>query len=507
VAVLAAVVGFLLHAALGRTAGHLVYALDDAYIHMAVGRNLADHGVWGVTPYAFTSSTSSLAWPVVLALADVAAGAREATPLVLNVLFAAAAVLLADRLLGGASPLLRTAALTGVVLLTPLPTLVVAGMEHTLHIAAVLWLLDRVGRALESEGGLLGLAAASALATAARYESVFLVAPAVVVLFINGRRCAALVAALAGAAPLAVFGLVSVVHGWPPVPNSLLLKRATFEGEGLPGVVEAIGGHALRTLVEAPHLLVLVAAVLVLSAALPASRAVRGWDAVYVAAVLLHAQLAAVGWLFRYEAYLVAIGLLLVARHAADAAAAGARPWAGRPALALAAVVACAPLLTRAAEALAQTPAASKNIYEQQYQMGLFLRELPPGATVMANDIGAIAWLADVRLVDLYGLATQETARARRAGAVDRALLARLSAETRPAAIVVYRSWFADALPAEWVELGSWRVPDKVVVADRTVSFYAADAVGAPALARALAAFQPRLPAPVTVRLADGRGP
>jgi hypothetical protein len=139
--------------------------------------------------------------------------------------------------------------------------------------------------------------------------------------------------------------------------------------------------------------------------------------------------------------------------------------------------------------------------------MGLFLGGLPPGSTVMANDIGAVSYLADVRLVDLYGLATQETARARRAGRMDRDLLARLAAETSPAAIVVYRSWFTDAIPPEWVEVGTWKVPEKIVVADRTVSFFAPDTSGAARLARALAAFQPRLPPSVSARVADAAAP
>jgi hypothetical protein len=224
----------------------------------------------------------------------------------------------------------------------------------------------------------------------------------------------------------------------------------------------------------------------------------------FVAGTLLHAQLAAVGWLFRYEAYLVATGVVLVARHLADARAdAMPRTTPGRLSLALAALVWAVPLCTRAVQAAAQTPRAVKNIYEQQYQMGLFLHGLPAGSTVMANDIGAITYLADVRLVDLYGLATQETARARREGRVDRALLARLAAPAPPAAVVVYRSWFADAIPSDWIQVGTWKVPEEVVVADRTVTFYATRPADAVLLSRELAAFEPRLPPTVTARIAD----
>ena len=501
----------LLRAGLAHTGGRLVYALDDAYIHMAVARNLAQHGVWGVTPYAFTSSTSSLAWPLLLALADLLVGVRDATPLILNLMFAAVSVLLADRLLRGASPALRATALIAFVFFTPLPTLVLAGMEHTLQLAAVLWLLDRVRAAEEeaSPGGrtLASLAAASVLAAAARYESLFMIAPAAILLWLDGRRRAAVVAAASGVLPLAAYGAVSLAHGWPPLPNSLILKRAAFAGSGVAGIVERVGGHAVRTLAEAPHLLVLLAAVLVLSALRPTPPAVRRWDAIFVTATFLHLQLAAIGWLFRYEAYLVAIGVVLVARHLADAPGTTAHPGRARAALALAVGVAAAPLLTRAVEAMAQTPRAVKNIYEQQYQMGLFLHGLPAGSTVMANDIGAVAYLADVRLIDLYGLATQETARARREGRVDRELLARLAAPAAPAAVAIYRSWFADAIPSDWIQVGTWKVPEEVVVADRTVTFYATRPADAALLARALQAFQAHLPPSVSARIADAGAP
>jgi hypothetical protein len=40
--------------------------------------------------------------------------------------------------------------------------------------------------------------------------------------------------------------------------------------------------------------------------------------------------------------------------------------------------------------ALINTPKATTNIYEQQYQMGLFIKEFYENKSIVANDIGAI---------------------------------------------------------------------------------------------------------------------
>src|SRR6476469_7310825 len=77
-------------ASLGLTGGELTYPLDDAFIHMALAKNLAEHGVWGVTPYGFTSPVSSLAWPVLIAMVDLIAGVHLWTPFWLNMVFGTA---------------------------------------------------------------------------------------------------------------------------------------------------------------------------------------------------------------------------------------------------------------------------------------------------------------------------------------------------------------------------------------------------------------------------------
>lgn len=88
IALLWITVAVLLILSIKQNQGHLVYAIDDCYIHMAISKNIAQHGVWGVTKYGFTSSSSSLLWTLLLSFIYFLVGVNEVTPFILNVIFA-----------------------------------------------------------------------------------------------------------------------------------------------------------------------------------------------------------------------------------------------------------------------------------------------------------------------------------------------------------------------------------------------------------------------------------
>src|SRR4030042_4674796 len=52
---------------LGQTGGRFIYNLDDAYIHLAIAKHIVRDGIYGVTPFEFSSSSSSILWPLLLA--------------------------------------------------------------------------------------------------------------------------------------------------------------------------------------------------------------------------------------------------------------------------------------------------------------------------------------------------------------------------------------------------------------------------------------------------------
>src|SRR5262245_55763839 len=195
---------------------------------MAIAKNFASHGVWGVTPDAFTSSSSSLLWTFLLSLDYRAFGANELAPLAYNALFGCALLALSFALLRqtALSPLARFAVLVAVILLTPLPTMAMLGMEHVLQAACTLWFLLALYRSVERPGAraTLALGASAACLATARYEGLFFVAPAAVYLWVSRRRRDAIVAGAAAGLPLALYGAFSLARGWYPLPNSVLLK-------------------------------------------------------------------------------------------------------------------------------------------------------------------------------------------------------------------------------------------------------------------------------------------
>jgi hypothetical protein len=158
-----------------------------------------------------------------------------------------------------------------------------------------------------------------------------------------------------------------------------------------------------------------------------------------------------------------------------------------------------ATLLVRASKALSSTVQATKNIYEQQYQMALFLRSYYSGAAVAANDVGAINFFADIRCLDLVGLGTAEVTRAKIHGSYNTRTIADLAQTHQARIAVVYANWFDNegGIPGQWIKAGQWTIPDCVVCGNPVVSFYAIEHSEAEALRQNLENFSRHLPGDV----------
>jgi hypothetical protein len=504
-AILAVVFGLCL----SRNDGAFVYAVDDAYIHLAIAKNLARYGVYGVTPHETAMASSSIAWPWLLAGIRKLTGAGELVPLLLNVAAASALVLVVARSLA-AMALAGTrlfAATILVVLLVPVCPLVFVGMEHTLHVLLVLLLVHEIvreDRSPSSGARLLVLASLALAATSVRYETIFvLAAVAFVQLCRDGRRAVGpLLACAAGSAvPVVLQGLWSRAHGGWFFPTSVLLKRTPLD----PGTLHAI---LYQRLVENPHLL----GVLVLLS-LAYVRRRDAWIAIAFLTAILHTAFAQIGWFYRYEAYFLTLALVPLAAVGVRWLASFASLLRKERLLLVPLLLGTLPLTVRGLGSLRATPIASGNIRDQQATVASFLRETallgsppfaPPGQplSVAVNDVGAVAYLTDAKLTDLMGLASPKVARMKRLRidhGLDRAQLESLARDDGFTMAIVYEDWFAGAIPPAWRAVERWKIKDNRVCAKDTVTFYAMQESTAAALRDRLDGFarNGRLPARV----------
>lgn len=484
--------------------GHFGYPLDDTYIHMAIAKNFVLHGVWGTTKYAFTSSTSSPFYSLLLAVCYALTGVRELTPIALNIAASVALLLWCDFAASRAKwpARWRFGLLAFLVIAIPLPVLAFAGMEHVVHTLLTLIFLYVATDALLDErtspARLAILFGVTSVIVVIRYEAAFPVAIAGLLFLMRQRWAAAAGLALAAALPVAAYGWVSVAHGWYAIPNSLLLK-ANLPATHSFGLFPAFLQGLIVNVTQGFHITLLLMLALFLLGSI-VRRFGTIWRADAVALVLfsgtaaLHLLLARVGWFFRYEAYLIAFGAIGVAMavRPGDLGLRGRR--LSVPVILMAALVCFTGY--RAFRAFYRTPQAVSDIWSQQYQMARFAERYLGGKTLVLNDIGAASFLSEARVLDLIGLGSFPPAEARRKGLYSRDWLRQWARDNRVSVAIVYPQF----APAEWKRVATWTIPGNYMSGSDSVGIYALDAAAERTLRDGEQAFARDLPSRVVRR-------
>ncbi len=541
-AIFAAVFVPLYNASLAKNDGRFIYALDDAYIHMAIAKNLASHGVWGVAAHEFSSAASSLAWPMLLALTYLVAGVNEWAPLALNLAFVALTLFITDRTVRHGTPtwlgtLLSLVATWLFVRVVPLPLTVFTGLEHTFHIATVIGAMFYGARYLEADNPherkrLAPLALLFApLVTLARYETLALTAFIAFAALLRRRFRFSLLYALLACAPIVLFGLYAISEGSMFLPNSVALKGGG-RGAGLVARLTRGWQDGTNALDRVAYLAPIIWATALAALASLAMRrklfAVEPLFALFsLAMIWVHAMFARFGWLYRYEAYLIAMmcvsvllaisltarsliapqpasptltGAELVARANAIASSAIAALFVATPLLIIACITPTRSLVDRQSAIDARVVQATNNIYEQQIQTARFIAKWYNDDVVGLNDIGAPSFFSDIRLLDLWGLGSIEVARLRLAKNYNVKQIEKIARKQKMRVAFVYDKWFQrfGGVPKSWVRAGEWKIRDNVICGSSRVAIYGINEDEAAQLRDHLAEFATMIPKRVT---------
>jgi hypothetical protein len=413
----------------------------------------------------------------------------------------------------GIRPIVSLLGLIGLVLIPAIPVMTMIGMEHVLQCVLALWfahlcvtlLSDSVARSTWT------LPVVAGLLVSVRYEGLFLVLVATLLMLLVRKSRASLLILVGGVTPVVVFGLFSASMGWQFLPNSLLVK-SQLPDLPLGYLVQFKIGQTVAQLLELRMLSMIAVLVVFTSAAVRDSRFINPGTmavALTLGAFVLHVGFARTGhYYFRYEAYLAVLTVyavvLVLGKVASDSPTATQLSSENRVmtcgiALGFVLLVLGLPVFGPTRDMYAVVPQGCANIYTQQCQMGRFVSEYFADDHVALNDIGAVSFLSSARVYDLWGLGTMDVWMAKEARTYDTEWISRATRQADVDIAIVYEDWFASygGLPDEWIHVGTWTIPANVICGGDSVAFYAVDPTFAPRLATSLAQFSGSLPAGV----------
>jgi hypothetical protein len=402
------------------TDGRYSYPLDDTYIHLAMAKNAAFYNNWGVAHDTFSSASSAPVYTLLLSGLMRIFGDSSAYPLLVNSFFGNGIIIMVFLFFRKNYILFLLACL---FLFTPvlLHVQMLSGMEHTMHIFLMISAFMLFYNYLETRRKKYTYAflMVTGLLCLTRYESMFFIFSVVLVLVLHKHYKMACLTWAAGFLPVLLFGLYAMAMGGFFFPNSLLVKGDMPFSKGI--------FYALLHYAEKMYRHIFHVSFFIVPMAILLDRVLRDFIenkqydlrgignsikkhslvCILLVTTALHGLFAGFGWLYRYEAYLLALLYIsLVTALAENRAYIQNRLKKGIPSLLSVVFIVSAlcdiTLRFRSADRTMQR--AGKNIYDQQIHMSRFLHAYYNESKVMANDIGAITYYTKIDLLDLVGL-------------------------------------------------------------------------------------------------------
>ncbi|HEY3249640.1 MAG TPA: hypothetical protein VGK25_00850 [Ignavibacteria bacterium] len=498
---------------------HLVYSFDDAYIHMSISKNLAEHGVWGVTRYEFSSSSSSLLWTSLIAFVFYLFSTNEVTPIIFNILPALSiliSVYIILRKYNITNKYYLFIVLVLLIVLAPLPALIFTGLEHVLHIFISILFVFIASEVLSgniSKKNLYVSVFLSIFLPVIRYEGIVIVMGFCFLLFLQKKWIKALVILILSLLPIFIFGLISISRGWSFFPNSLMLKANlpdVYAFSDFFSFIYILGGSFIPL-----SYFILLSIIFIVSCVFfviyawkknPLWLKSRNFNLLIllIINVALYIVYSRSGWSYRYQSFIVSLSIfvfsIILYKYIVSQSFFGPGKYSR---LVVSSLIFLVVIIQGfyGIKLISSVPASTKNIYEQQYQMGMFLKEYYNGNAIALNDIGTCNYFADIRCIDLWGLSNLEISKSRRNGNFNNQFIRDITTRYDVRIAIVYDSWFEEdggtILPKEWIKAGEWKITDNIIAGDDVVSFYAVNSKEESQLIKNLKAFSSKLPGSV----------
>ena len=255
-------------------------------------------------------------------------GTHTIIPLLLNILISTGLIVLVYRLLEeqGVSRSSQLGMVLLMLFVTPMPAMIFSGQEHVLQAFIVIGFVFLSARDLVTQREVRLSSNARYLlllcpfVTMVRYEGMFLILIVCLLYMLQRRFLFAFIVGVLGFLPILIMGLIAMRQGWFFFPNSVYIK-GNLAGIHTVGDFKTLTINSLfwmqSKLVRSPALLFLML-LAAFTYIYKVGRSKKFWMPqqimllMFLGVAFFHAVFAHTAWFYRYEAYLVALGVLVV---------------------------------------------------------------------------------------------------------------------------------------------------------------------------------------------------
>lgn len=453
--------------------GLMVYNLDDAYIHLALAENII-RGHYGVNLGEFSSPSSSILWPFILAPFSRLDWGYY-IPLIINVCSSTGTLIVFWLIVKLIFPKdkaynqkINNAVILFTILLivaTNLIGLIFTGMEHSFQVFLTVLIIWGLINQIRNKRILWWLLSAIILAPLIRYENIPLSLAALTFLYLYGYKKQAVISFVIITAIMAGFSIFLLNLGLDPLPLSVYEKSSVISAGGS---FYSLAQNLIKNLLS-PRCDLLIIYLFLFSLIIfsgKKNKEERLFAACVSIAILLHIIVGKPG---RYIFYIwTASTLSILYLYRERFVSIANKNSFTKIAFAFSIIVAL--FSYKYIEGIVTTPIASNNIYEQQYQMHRFIVDYYK-KPVSINDLGYVSYKNDYYIMDLVGLASLESLNHWRARD-NIEWINTISKEHNVKFAMIYDSWF-HPIPPSWHKIAELYLGKvKITPSDSVVSFY-----------------------------------
>lgn len=476
---------------LSNTENYFTYILDDAYIHLAMAKNFALHGVWGMTKYSFSSSSSSPIFTFILSVLISIFGNNELIPLFFNIILSFLIIVFLNKYYKSFFDDSKHVVIANVFTLffAVLHLQILTGMEHILQVLIIVisvfyfqkWLASDFKDNFSSYWFystilLLGLV---------RFESMFYFVSLAFVFLLIKRFKEAIFILILGFLPILIFGYFNYQKDGYFFPNSVVVKGTLFDISG--NYLEQIKDILLknvflnRSFYKVVFFSLLISVVLIWKDCrnkLKFEKIITNSFLIIVWSItlMLHSTFGEFKGPFRYEAYLLTAFTMAIIPKLIHFFKNPLYIIKHEKVTAFILCINFILLLYKFGFANMLITRGSANIYEQQIQSARFLQKYYNTSSVVANDIGAICYFSDIHLLDFVGLGSKEMIPFSKKGTVVdvrfKNYLTKYCEENNYQLAIAYEEWLMGQAPENWKKVAILTIKNNAVAGRDHVFIY-----------------------------------